>query len=151
MDTEMFFIQSLGYGMNTWKAQKTRVANKLGLTLNATLTESNIFDILTYVANSSSKSKEDAKKLLKLFEGKEVKSDKAEFVNGTDDLVLSLCSKYNVDAEDFTSKWGVVTKAKEGIEKAIQTRKACYKFPYHVELIKAIEEYYNKLHSLKIV
>ena len=58
---EHFFIFNLNYETKTWKSARTRVFNKLNYVGVSELDEAMIYDILTHIKNSSSKTKQLAK------------------------------------------------------------------------------------------
>ena len=55
MKIEDLFVKELGYDEKTWKAQKTRITNKLGIPNRTEVSKNEIEMILDYIGNSQSK------------------------------------------------------------------------------------------------
>lgn len=147
---EHFFIYDLGYDTKTWKAGRTRIFNKLNYIGVSELTEVMIYDILTHIASSTSKYKNNAKELLNKnfteFDRNNVKSDRYEL--DVDEEISLLCSKYNISIEDFIDRLDIIKRAmsncKSSLGEILEEKRNIIKFESDLRALDAIEEYFSQ-------
>jgi hypothetical protein len=146
---EHFFIFNLNYETKTWKSARTRVFNKLNYVGVSELDESMLYDILTHIKNSSSKSKGLAKELLE----KHFSDFNRDTVASTrynldiDERTELLCSKHNIAPEDFSDRLDIIKRKVMSTNMLmcdiIEEKRNIIRFKYDLRVLDAIEEYFN--------
>lgn len=133
----------LGYAQA--KGARTRMFNKLKLTVTEEIDDDTVNIILDEVISSKSKAEIKAKaKALKgsieKIEGtvgvtKEVRKPKV-----TLDISNELLVKYSVNREDVQEKYNILYNQNALDKESLANRKAIYRFPYDKQIISLLEE-----------
>lgn len=147
---EHFFVYNLDIAPGTWKAIRTRQFNKLNIVGISELDEVTMFDILSSIANSSSKYKTTAKKLIEEnfndFDRTDVESNKYEL--DVDLEVTLVCEKHNVSIETFTDRIDIIKRAVSdsgrGVFEIIEEKKRIIKFAEDLRALDAVAEYLSE-------
>ena len=148
-NAEYFFQYNLGYDPKTWKRSKTIYFKKTGIFNKETLSEYDMFKLLTAISTSSSKQKNVAKSILKEsfndFNEEEFKEVEYK-VEETDSEVNELCIKYGITYEDFQDRLNICRRKVESsgmnIAEVINEKKSIIKFKGDLIVLDAIEEYF---------
>ena len=148
-NAEYFFQYNLGYDPKTWKRSKTIYFKKTGIFNKETLSEYDMFKLLTAISTSSSKQKNVAKSILKEsfndFNEEEFKEVEYK-VEETDSEVNELCIKYGITYEDFQDRLNICRRKVESsgmtIAEVIKEKKSIIKFKGDLIVLDAIEEYF---------
>lgn len=148
-NAEYFFQYNLGYDPKTWKRSKTIYFKKTGIFNKETLSEYDMFKLLTAISNSSSKQKNVAKSILKEsfddFNEEEFKEVEYK-LEETDSEVNELCIKYGITYEDFQDRLNIckrkVDSSGMNIAEVINEKKSIIKFKGDLIVLDAIEEYF---------
>jgi hypothetical protein len=139
LSTELFLTQ---LGFASWKSMKTRLSNKLGVSLRETLSANEILIILNSIVKSSSKAKNKAKEFLKLFEENkdnienEIEKPMEEF-----HIPEDLMKKYQINnKDDVYLKKHILSKDDRVLDDEIEKRLELYRFEYDVRIVKLLKE-----------
>ena len=148
-NAEYFFQYNLGYDPKTWKRSKTIYFKKTGIFNKETLTEYDMFKLLTAISDSSSKQKNVAKSILKdnFNDFNEEEFKEVEYrVEETDSEIIELCTKYGITYEDFQDRLNIcrrkVDSSGMNIAEVINEKKSIIKFKGDLIVLDAIEEYF---------
>lgn len=143
LDPESFFVE-LGYSSTSWKSQRTRISNKLGLHTGQSLSPRDCYLILESISKSSSKCRGKAKEWLDIFnnipEDTECEHVEIELLN----IPQELLQKYDVSIEDVTEKHNIIKK--ETTTRYIyelNRRLSIYRFGYDIRICELLKECYK--------
>jgi len=144
LDPQSFFIE-LGYSETSWRTQKTRLSNILGLTLGQTLTPRDIYLILEKVGSSGSKNKNKANAWMKLF--KEIpEEERCGTIEDFQDLDLpsELLKKYDVSIENVSEKHRLIKKiTTTRYIYELNKKIYMYRFGYDIRVCELLKEAYK--------
>ncbi len=150
IECELFFTE-LGYKKTTWKAQKTRITNKLEMEVGNLLSPMAIRQILEHLITTTSKVKSKAMDWLDLFkdeilEDNENTSIDQQIQDQTDLVSIPehLLKKYNVKIEDVVRKHFILLKGDYDLEikKRLGEVKGYvgYRFSYDIQIVLLLKE-----------
>ncbi len=140
-NTELFFSNTLDYGIKSWKSARTRTFNALNIGNTSELSREVQFRILTYIANSSSTKKKIAQELLSKF-FVDFKEDKT--INVITKIVEKYANKYNVDSFELQERYRIIKR--DMLEKNIHPdfKLQVYKFGHTIKLTKIVLEIFKE-------